>query len=191
MFRGDWMQALKPKKKPFHVGMRTIKTLISAGLVTFVYSLLGRNPCFACIGAVFGMGAQWKSGLKNGGNRFVGSIIGGLVAIPFYPLYKHETFGIPGFVYLTLGLAVILIVGQWLGADGGIQPGTVVFYVVLFTVNETNFVSYTIARMIDTGVGVALSVGINMLFPSPLEEKPFKYAIRLGKHHEEDEHGEV
>lgn len=166
------MDSSAPKKRKFTLGMRAIKTLISTAIITLIYSIIGRNPCFACIGAVFGMGNVVKTGLKNGGNRFVGTIMGGLVAIPFYPLYKEEILGIPGFVYLTLGLAVILIIGQLLGADGGIQPGAVVFYVVLLTVNENNFVAYTLNRMIDTGIGVALSVVINELFPSPFEEHP-------------------
>ncbi len=174
------MEAQKPKKK-FRLGMRSIKTLCSATIITLVYSWIGRNPCFACIGAVFGMGNVVKAGLKNGGNRFVGSILGGLVVLPFYPLYRHEFLGIPGWIYLTLGLAVILILGQLLGADGGIQPGAVVFYVVLLTVPENAFVAYTINRMIDTGIGVALSVLINRVLPSPQEADPHAKIFRLPK----------
>ena len=39
-----------------HVGWRTIKTAVSAMLVAIVYCLIGRNPAFACIGVIFGMG---------------------------------------------------------------------------------------------------------------------------------------
>ncbi len=166
------METKAPKKKPFTLGMRAIKTLASTGILTLVYSLIGRNPCFACIGAVFGLGNVFQAGLKNGGNRFIGTILGGLIAIPFYPLFHHEPLGIPGWVFLTAGLAVLLIVGQLLGADGGIQPGAVVFYVVLLTVNENNYIAYTINRMIDTGIGVALSLLINRIFPPPRAEKP-------------------
>lgn len=38
------------------VGHRTMKTVIVATLVSIVKGILGRSPCFACIGAVFGMG---------------------------------------------------------------------------------------------------------------------------------------
>ena len=50
------------------------------------------------------------------------------------------------------------------------QPGAVVFYVVLYTVAEHLFVSYTINRIIDTGLGVLLSLIINTIFPSPMEK---------------------
>ena len=59
------------------VGMRTVKTVISATLVAIVYGLindytpLSVNPCFACIGAVFGMGNVWKGGLFNFISRYV------------------------------------------------------------------------------------------------------------------------
>lgn len=172
------MQVQAPRKKPFSLGMRAVKTLVSAGLITFLYALIGRNPCFACIGAVFGMGPQLKAGLKNGGNRVIGSIIGGVVAVLLYPLYRDGALGISGGVYLTLGLAVILIISQLLGADGGIQPGVVVFYVVLLTVPETRYVRYAIDRIIDTAIGVALSVGINALFPSPLEQEPIRFTLK-------------
>ncbi len=89
-----------PKKKRFLLGMRAVKTLIATALIALVYSLFGRNPCFACIGAVFGMGNAMKESFRHGGNRFIGTLMGGLVAIPFYPLYRHEVLGIPGFVYL-------------------------------------------------------------------------------------------
>ena len=39
-----------------HVGWRNIKTSITAMLVAIVYCLIGRNPAFACIGVIFGLG---------------------------------------------------------------------------------------------------------------------------------------
>ena len=79
------------------VGMRIFKTLGAVLLVCAAYGLLGgRNPCFACIGAVFGMGSFWREGVRHGGNRFLGTLLGGLVVIPFYWLYTNRPFGLPG-----------------------------------------------------------------------------------------------
>ncbi len=185
------MEANAPKKRRFTLGMRTIKTLVATALVTLGYALWDRNPCFACIGAVFGMGSAIKTSLRSGGNRILGTVMGGLVAIPFYPLYQQQTFGIPGFVYLTLGLAVILILGQLLGSGGGIQPGAVVFFVVLLTVKEDNFVMYTLNRMIDTVIGVSVSLVINAVLPSPHEEDPesVKKALLFWKRRKDPNNG--
>lgn len=39
-----------------HVGWRNIKTSVTAMLVAMIYCLIGRNPAFACIGVIFGVG---------------------------------------------------------------------------------------------------------------------------------------
>lgn len=159
------MHCEKKFKLP-RIGMRVIKTIISVSIIVFTYSLIDRNPCFACIGAVFGMGSALDEGKRAGGNRFIGTLVGGVIALCFYPLYHFEPLGIPGWIYLTLGLFCVLYISQLLGVHGSIQPGSVVYYVVIFTVPQTNFVIYTINRIIDTGIGVALSLVLSHLFPS-------------------------
>ena len=54
---------------------------------------------------------------------------------------------------------------------GGIQPGSVVFFVVIYTVAEHIYISYVVARIIDTGIGVLFSLLICKLFPSPLDKE--------------------
>lgn len=161
--------------RPGRVGMRTVKTVVSATLVAIVYGLvndytpLSVNPCFACIGAVFGMGNVWRGGLQSGGNRFVGTLIGGLVVIPVYWLSHLSGWPVPQWIWVAVGLFVVLEAHQIFGANGAIQPGAVVFFVVLDTVVPERYISYTVARIIDTGIGVAVSLAINRIWPSPLE----------------------
>lgn len=169
------------QKRPFirfpKVGMRTVKTVISATLVAIVYGLINEhtsmevNPCFACIGAVFGMGNVWRGGLQSGGNRFIGTLIGGLVVIPVYWLTRMSGLPIPEWIAVAVGLFLVLYAHQMFGANGAIQPGAVVFFVVLDTVIPERYISYTIARIIDTGIGVVVSLAINKIWPSPLEPK--------------------
>ncbi len=164
-------EKIKEKLEIFKVGRRTIKTVVSVLLILLLYSISDRNACFACIGAVFGMGNMFKGGVKSGGNRFLGTVIGGLLAIPFYPLYHNPPFSIPSIIWLTLGLFLTLYVHQLFGCYNAIQPGTVVYFVVILTVSQDRFITYTIARMIDTGVGVLMSLFINKLFPPPLDKE--------------------
>ena len=100
------------------VGMRIFKALGAVLLVCAAYGLLGgRNPCFACIGAVFGMGSFWREGVRHGGNRFLGTLLGGLVVIPFYWLYANRPFGLPGHLYLVLGLFCVIYTNLLFGAQ--------------------------------------------------------------------------
>ena len=155
------------------IGKRVYKTCLSALIVALFYHYVlgGRNPCFACIGAVFGMGNVWKGGLQSGGNRFIGTLIGGLVVIPIYWLTHLSGLPVPEWIWVAVGLFLVLYAHQMFGANGAIQPGAVVFFVVLDTVVPERYISYTIARIIDTGIGVLVSLAINRIWPSPLEAR--------------------
>ena len=52
--------------------------------IIYEYPLEGRNPCFALIGAVYGVGSQFEEGFHNGINRVIGTLVGGLLVIPLY-----------------------------------------------------------------------------------------------------------
>ena len=173
---------------PPKIGMRVIKTLISVLLVTLTYDYLlgGRNACFACIGAVYAMGNHFHEGFKFGFNRFVGTLFGGLIVIPFYWLYYHHPLGIPKEFYLVLGLLCLLYLHILSGATTAIQPGAVIYFVVLFTQPVNTYIGYTIARVIDTGIGVIFSLVLNFLLPSKLDKRkdlifrtPFSVGLKV------------
>lgn len=53
-----------------------------------------------------------------------------------------------------------------LGADSAIQPGSVIYFVVIYTVGTERVLPYTIARILDTGEGVLIALLLYVLFPS-------------------------
>lgn len=132
-------------------------TAVVVLLTSLIYEYLipgGRNPCFALIGAVYGVGSRFEEGFHNGINRLIGTFVGGILVIPFYMLYQKQPFGIPAFLWLAAGLCLVLWCNLALQADSAIQPGIVVYFVVLYTVGEERVVFYTLARILDTGIGV-------------------------------------
>ena len=70
----------------FHIGLRNIKTAVATTLCAFVYLLINRNPTFACIGAVFGLGKDMPDSRLNGGNRFFGTLFGGFLGMGLFRL---------------------------------------------------------------------------------------------------------
>ena len=76
--------------------------------IIYKYPLDGRNPCFALIGAVYGVGSQFEEGFHNGINRVIGTLVGGLLVIPFHRLYTSQPFGIPDWIWLVTGLCLVL-----------------------------------------------------------------------------------
>ena len=117
------------------------------------------------------MGNHFHEGFKFGFNRFVGTLFGGLIVIPFYWLYYHQPLGVPKEIYLVLGLLCLLYLHIVSGATTAIQPGAVIYFVVLFTQPVNTYIGYTIARVIDTGIGVTFSLILNFVLPSRLDQK--------------------
>ena len=140
--------------------------VVLATAIIYEYLFQDRNPCFALIGAVYGVGSQFEEGFHNGFNRFIGTFVGGLLVIPFYTLYTNPLFGVPDWAWMVLGLCLVLLCNLALGADSAIQPGTVVYFDVMFTVGQERVVPYTIARIIDTGVGVLIALAITTVLPT-------------------------
>ena len=168
------LQSAETRRYPYFpkVGMRLIKTCLSCLIISLIYMYLlpDRNPCFACIGAAYAMGSHIHEGFKHGFNRFVGTLLGGLMVIPFYWLYYNQPLGIPSSVYMVVGLFCVIYINLMFGANNAVQPASVVYFVVLYTQSEAVYVTYTIARIIDTGIGAAISVALTVLMPSAIDK---------------------
>ena len=125
---------------PFHPNIPRSKSvytqlglaILAAAIIITCYDLLDRNPCFACIGAVFGMGTGLWGGLHSGINRSM--------------------------------LFLVIYLGLLVGAVDAVPAGTVVYFVVIFTVPQDRYIQYTIDRILDTSIGALLALGMSALF---------------------------
>jgi len=153
----------------FHVGMRNIKTALAATLCAFLYAFFERNPTFACIGAIFGMGSDFKNSKLSGGNRLFGTIIGGLLGmglfyyyIQFYP-EPTSNFRIMLFELLFVGIIILVLICQVLVIPGAIQPAGVVLCIILFNTPVESYITFLLNRIFDTAIGVIIGIAVNML----------------------------
>ncbi len=186
------MKHFKPDFK-FHIGLRNIKTALAATVVALVYLLIGRDPTFACIGAIFGTGSDMKNSRLHGGNRFFGTIFGGVLGmllfrfyILFHPegLYPDYEFHWLMLVLLFVGVVALILVSQffWVGA---IQPGGVMLCIILFRTPVETYISYSLNRIVDTGIGVLVALLLNYLLP---RERLVAWFGALGFRRHRDEH---
>lgn len=144
--------------------MRNIKTALAATLCALLYLPFGRNPTFACIGAVFGMGCDMENSQLHGGNRLFGTAIGGFLGMALFRFYI--TFYPDGgthpliLLLLFIGVVILILISQnvWPGA---VQPGSVVLCILLFNTPVETYVAYSLNRILDTGVGVVIALAIN------------------------------
>jgi len=156
-------------KTHFHVGIRNVKTALAATLCALVYFFFDRNPTFACIGAIFGLGSDMGNSWLSGGNRFFGTIIGGFIGMGLFHLYVQvypdgKTHPLM-FLLLFAGVVLLILACLLFKWPGGIQPGGVVLCIILFNTPVDTYVSYSLNRMLDTGVGFAVALLVNLLLP--------------------------
>ena len=168
------------QQKRVHIGQHSIRTAIAVTLVAALYLLVERNPSFACMGAVFGVGTDMAGSRRNGGNRFVGTVIGGLQGMGLFRLYlfiypdgKARLLILP---FLFVGVVLLILCSRvfWKGA---VQPGGVVLSLLLFNTPPETYLSYSINRIIDTGVGVLVALLISWLLP---RERVNRWLRRMG-----------
>lgn len=177
------MNTTKEIKGPsqFHIGMRNMKTALAVVFCASIYYLMDRNPTFACIGAVFGMGSDMQTSKLGGGNRLFGTIIGGLlgmglfkVYISFYPEAGHHPLLL---LLVFIGVILLIMASQFVKWPGAIQPGSVMLCIILFNTPVDTYISYSLNRIFDTAVGVIVALAINYLFP---RERVVKWMEKLG-----------
>ena len=152
----------------YGIGMRNIKTALAASLCALLYYYLERSPAFACIGVIFGMGADMQDSFKGGFNRLFGTLIGGVVGMALFRLYLHFvpdgefTLLLVPFVFVGTVLLILLCQMFWVG---GVQPGGVVLCILLFNTPAATYVQYATARILDTAVGVMIALLVSYVFP--------------------------
>ena len=158
---------LKPAK--FHIGMRNIKTAMAAMICALIYYPLRRNPTFACIGAVFGMGGDMGQSKLSGGNRLFGTIIGGFIGMI---LFRIHIFFEPngGFtpwmlLWVFIGVILLILISTLVKWPGAIQPGGVMLCIILFNTPVETYIEYSLNRIFDTGIGVIIALIVNYLLP--------------------------
>lgn len=160
--------SIRQAHSPLHVGQRSIKTAAAATLCALPYLIVGADPSFACIGAIFGLGSDMSMSRLNGGNRFFGTVIGGFIGILLYRMYlvlvPTGVRTLWQLLFLFAGIVVLILCCQLFKWPGGIQPGGVVLCIVMFQKDPSIYLEYSIFRMIDTGVGVACALFVNWYF---------------------------
>jgi len=153
----------------FHIGQRNLKTALAATLCAIGYFLIDRNPTFACIGAIFGVGSDMGNSWLNGGNRFFGTVIGGFLGMILFRIYilfyPEGDYHMLLLLLLFVGVVILIVASQLFRWPGAVQPGGVVLCIILFNTPVDTYVIYSLNRMFDTGVGVVVALLINLIFP--------------------------
>lgn len=156
------MQKLAKRRTRFHIGMRTIKTVVAVIIAMMLvetnissYSHLS----LAMLGAVAAVQPSFKESLESSRVQIVGTVTGGIVGslLLLTPLPT---------IVIT-GIAVVVVITVYNLFHINYAPSLpILVVVILCTTPDVNPFVYAAARLWDTVIGIAVGLVINTLvFP--------------------------
>lgn len=155
-----------------HIGMRIIKTALAVficGLIGWLRDRDGLN-FFSMIAAVICIQKSTEATLKNSFNRAVGTAIGGAfgVALLFAETQLHmQQLFLPLYI-LACSLLIVPIIVTTLAIHKPTVTGfsCIVFLSIsIYHVGDVSPYTYAINRLLDTVIGIAVALAVNLLLP--------------------------
>lgn len=148
--------------KHFPVGMRTIKTALAVTLSLMAVEYYGASPAkvvFATIGAISAVGPTFTASLLACMTQICGVSVGVLLALTLMAL------SIPGIVGVGIGIMVIITSYHHLKLK--LVPVLPCLVLVNICLNpEVEALSYSLGRIWDTAIGLAIGMLVNtLIFP--------------------------
>ena len=158
---------------PFHIGLRTFKTGVSAFICILLFKILHRgSPMLAVLSTVFSLRTDHRLTWKFGLARFFGNMSGGVLAIVLLQLYQRCSLPNGADLLLVpIGVVILILFCNRFNKTAVINSSAT-FLVIFYTIEAAVNVEYAIQRVLDTLIGAVIAMIVNRLLPSPhLQEK--------------------
>lgn len=162
------------KRSRFHIGMRTIKTVVSVVIAMMIvdsnvspYS----NLSVAMLGAIAAVQPSFRESLYSGMSQIVGSAVGLAVGILLLQLPMDHI--------LTTGISVVIVILLYNVLHITYSPSLPVLMVVILCTSEgiEPVVPWALGRLWDTFIGVAVGMIINTLFFPYDNSKQIRFTV--------------
>ena len=156
------------------IGMRNIKTSTSVFLCLLLFQILNReNSIQACIAAVICMQNTIVDSFKKGTERVKGTIIGGIGGA--FVLFIVTTIGHEKLLIFIIPIGIIILIEICVTID--MKQSVVICCVVYLGIliskeHEGGYILYTFNRVLDTTVGIMITLVVNkyMKLPDKVKE---------------------
>lgn len=148
--------------KAKRIGMRNIKTALSVALCVALSQFLNRQDIFyAAIAAVMAMQSSVSDSFKAGKNRMLGTMVGALIGLIFALIHPENV------LLCGIGIVLIIYICDLLDWNKSITISCTVFLVIMLNLKGRSPVSYSMSRIIDTFIGIAIAVLVNYYISPP------------------------
>ena len=156
------LRKLMKKRIRFHIGMRTIKTVVSVIIaMLLVDSNLSphSNLTLGMLGAVAAVQPSFKDSVDSSLAQIVGTVTGGIVGTLLL------LTSLPTILITAIAVVVVITVYNMLHIN--YAPSLpILVVVILCTTPDVNHITYAFGRLYDTCIGLAVGLIINTLvFP--------------------------
>ncbi len=166
---GEIAKTEKKDKKFKLIGMRVIKTVVAV-YICFLLSFLRENsiPFYSAIAAILSMQNDGSTSWQFGKSRIIGTLIGGIYgffAILIVNFIGIQLFNYVHYVILSLFLIPIIYTNVYLKTTSSTYISCVVFLSITVSHGGDIFpMFFAFNRIIDTLIGIGVSLGINLIF---------------------------
>ncbi len=144
------------------IGMRNVKTAISVFLCIIILRAFHNTfPFYACIAAVITMQGTVHDSFATGKNRMIGTIIGAIFGLLFALISPNNVF------LTSIGIVFVIYFSNVFNRKNSISIACVVFLAIMTNLTQVTPLIYSFNRVIETFIGIFVSVLVNYLFFPP------------------------
>lgn len=185
---------MKDAKKLPLPGMRNIKTAVSVLLCLVVYVLFPllaeitnefdgkffelltfivnrQDPMFACIAAVVVMQSTVADSVSSGKSRIYGTAIGAAAGLLFLLINLSVPVRLLNILLIAVGVVFLIYVCNLLKLQNAVSISVITFLVILISIGQKSPITYAINRLLDTGIGIVISIFVNRYLNFPFKKK--------------------
>ncbi|MDR3190560.1 MAG: aromatic acid exporter family protein [Lactobacillaceae bacterium] len=148
----------------FRFGKRTFKTGLAVFIVILGFTIFHRgNPMIASLAAIFSLRSDFETTIHFGKSRIIANTLGGLFAI-VYIIIRDEFHNAPWVTVIVIPILLMLLIvlNDGIHNNTGIIGASAAFLMISLTVPVNETYVYAFDRVIDTFVGVAVAILMNV-----------------------------
>lgn len=175
----------------FRLGLRTIKTALAIFIILIFTHLFHRGQSAAMIAgisAIIAVRDSYSATLHASKARFIGSALGGTLAVIYYFFYllSGQNFVVQ-MILIPLFVLVNIVIMDGFKLHPGLVGANATLLIIGLTISENAYVAYALNRVFDTFFGVAVATLVNSAFIHDAPNRQFKRKLsrrfKLRGHH--------
>ncbi len=155
-----------------HIGMRNIKTSIAVFITLLLYDFIpgDRDPVYAGLAVILCIQPTVESSFRSSFDRIIGTCLGGLGGYIFMIVSTSFFDGGHNYILISIGTMILIYLCNLIKHNDATAITCIVFFLIsLSDWQLVEPIAYTLNRVFDTLIGIAIALAINV-FIKPKHE---------------------